>query len=285
MVFLEHPLVNSLGRAETNIGETLPLSWPWQNRSQWLSSAVVAVMDYCFLSHLGMHQLVIEMIKIMTRTRAKRRGRTRRTRTMMIMTMVDSDSDNDFKPEAKHCSWGPADHKTSTSSHLLPTMPSAPDDNDDNQPYNEMMVHLKCSGKVEIIATSPKSCQDWCVVQRQVSHHVELDEFLLEIEYRIFSSWFLGANSSFLSSLKFNGFHKAAWYHIILQIAVTVNCWTKSFCFTVVIIAITAMTAIIASLYNHHHLLPWVLKPLPNCSLFSETNTVLVDIVKSPFVY
>ena len=89
-------------------------------------------------------------------------------------------------------------------------MPSAPDDNDDNQPYNEMMVHLKCSGKVEIIATSPKSCQDWCVVQRQVSHHVELDEFLLEIEYRIFSSWFLGANSSFLSSLKFNGFHKAA---------------------------------------------------------------------------
>ena len=37
--------------------------------------------------------------------------------------------------------------------------------------------HLKCSGKVEVVATSPQSGQDWCVVERQVSHHVELSEF------------------------------------------------------------------------------------------------------------
>ena len=55
-------------------------------------------------------------------------------------------------------------------------MPSAPDD------YKWLwspwiIIHLKCSGKVEVVATSPQSCQDWCVVERQVAHHVELSEF------------------------------------------------------------------------------------------------------------
>ena len=39
------------------------------------------------------------------------------------------------------------------------------------------IIHLKCSGKVEVVATSPQSGQDWCVVKGQVTHHVELGEF------------------------------------------------------------------------------------------------------------
>ena len=40
-----------------------------------------------------------------------------------------------------------------------------------------MIMHLKCSRKVEVVATSPQSGQDWRVVERQVAHHVELSEF------------------------------------------------------------------------------------------------------------
>ena len=44
---------------------------------------------------------------------------------------------------------------------------------------DDMIIHLKCSRKVEVVATSPQSGQDWCVVERQVAHHVELVGFLL----------------------------------------------------------------------------------------------------------
>ena len=53
-VFLEHLLVNSLGRTKPNIGETFPFSRPRQNWSKRLFSAVVAVMNHCIVPHLGM---------------------------------------------------------------------------------------------------------------------------------------------------------------------------------------------------------------------------------------
>ena len=43
------------------------------------------------------------------------------------------------------------------------------------------LSHLQCFAEVEIVATSPQAGQDGRLVQRQVSHHVELvgDEYHL----------------------------------------------------------------------------------------------------------
>ena len=48
------------------------------------------------------------------------------------------------------------------------------------------LSHLQCFAKVEIVATSPQAGQDGRLVQRQVSHHVELvgDQFDLLMPQR-----------------------------------------------------------------------------------------------------
>ena len=53
-------------------------------------------------------------------------------------------------------------------------MPSAPDDNDHCGQLHHS--HLKCCGEVDVVAASPKSGEYGRVVERQVPHHVELDQ-------------------------------------------------------------------------------------------------------------